>query len=670
MTEIRSGSGWRRVTAAVAALAVTTVGLIAHPAGATEDSGTAGPRTLSGTVVFDERTTAEQRAYLQDQLNWNTIEDSDGGGYTTHSLSNVQFDATTGGFEIRGLSASEHELSLDFNNPEATIWAKFIANAIVEDGWITGTEDTAGQEELNRGSLLVDLTYSDASDMLIDFSQARGNLVVYADADGLESVTATRVSDGSEAKLLFSPGRIVKRILASTTVTVKAVVDGVTVYYDGSTEGTTHKASAQEIDIPVWGELKLDWSPNPHVVKPDPVVVKAGTVAISGQALVGNKLKAEPMGWEPAGVTYKYQWLRDGRNISGATQNTYELKTGDLGAEISVNVVGSHTGASATATTTSEAVSVQSETVSELGTRLSGSDRFATAVAISKAAFDPGVDVAFVANGMDFPDALAGAAAAGMVGGPVLLTLKNSLSAGVKAELTRLKPKKIIVVGCKGAIEDKILNQLKPYATTKTVERYSGTDRFKTSVEISKKSFKAGVDVAYVANGMNFPDALAGAAAAGAAGGPVLLTLQNQLSAEVKAELTRLKPKKIVVLGGTGAVSNSVQTQLKSFATTKTAERFSGANRFTTSVEISKNSFEPGVGVVFIANGMTFPDALAGAAAGGAHGGPVLLSLQNALSDEVKAELKRLKPQQIVVLGGKGAVSEAIEKQLRSYEVK
>ncbi|MFD5215738.1 cell wall-binding repeat-containing protein, partial [Microbacterium sp. NPDC058345] len=80
---------------------------------------------------------------------------------------------------------------------------------------------------------------------------------------------------------------------------------------------------------------------------------------------------------------------------------------------------------------------------------------------------------------------------------------------------------------------------------------------------VSKASFpESGVPVVYVANGMDFPDALAGAAAAGTLGGPVLLTSQSALPSSVKSELSRLAPKRVVVLGGTGVVSATVESAI------------------------------------------------------------------------------------------------------------
>ncbi|WP_255560147.1 cell wall-binding repeat-containing protein [Salinibacterium sp. M195] len=198
-------------------------------------------------------------------------------------------------------------------------------------------------------------------------------------------------------------------------------------------------------------------------------------------------------------------------------------------------------------------------------TRLAGANRYATAAAVSAASFEPGVSVAYVANGSNFPDALAGAAVAGKVGAPVLLTSASSIPAVVKAELVRLKPQRIVVLGGSGVVSNSVLNQLGAF-TKGGVSRLAGANRYATAAAVSAASFEPGVSVAYVANGSNFPDALAGAAVAGKVGAPVLLTSASSIPAVVKAELVRLKPQRIVVLGGSGVISASLEKQLKAYA--------------------------------------------------------------------------------------------------------
>jgi Cell wall binding domain 2 (CWB2) len=98
------------------------------------------------------------------------------------------------------------------------------------------------------------------------------------------------------------------------------------------------------------------------------------------------------------------------------------------------------------------------------------------------------------------------------------------------------------------------------------VFRIAGSDRFSTAAAISEASFEPGVPVAYIATGLNFPDALAGAAVAGSQGAPILLVMPNSIPAATATELKRLKPGKIVILGGTGAVSDLVRSQLRAYA--------------------------------------------------------------------------------------------------------
>jgi hypothetical protein len=91
--------------------------------------------------------------------------------------------------------------------------------------------------------------------------------------------------------------------------------------------------------------------------------------------------------------------------------------------------------------------------------RLWGSDRYGTAAAVSRDAF-AAADVVYVATGVDFPDALVGAAAAGSVDGPVLLVGRTSLPGATRAELARLSPRRIVVVGGPSVVDDAVVRRL------------------------------------------------------------------------------------------------------------------------------------------------------------------------------------------------------------------
>ena len=297
--------------------------------------------------------------------------------------------------------------------------------------------------------------------------------------------------------------------------------------------------------------------------------------------------------------------------------------------------------------------------------RLAGADRFATAAAVSAASFSPGVPVAYVAIGGNFPDALAAGAAAVRRDGPVLLVTSSNIPAATAAELARLKPASITVVGGPGIIGDSVITALRNFATTRSVSRIYGATRYATAAQISRDAFAPGVAVAYVATGTNFPDALAGVAAAGSGGGPVLLVKPNELPGETAAELARLDPARIVVLGGTGVVSDGVAAALRPYATTGRIDRMAGANRYATAVDVSSSTFTTGP-VAFIATGANFPDALGGGPVAGSVPGPLLLVPGSSVPSDVAAELRRLGPNRIVILGGTGVVSSTVEAQLEA----
>ncbi|MDR2996667.1 MAG: cell wall-binding repeat-containing protein [Microbacterium sp.] len=293
-----------------------------------------------------------------------------------------------------------------------------------------------------------------------------------------------------------------------------------------------------------------------------------------------------------------------------------------------------------------------------------GTTRYDTAVKVAQKAFPgTGGDAAFLASGLGFPDALAAAAAAGATGAPVLLTDPRALPAAVGKELGALAPQYLVVAGGPASVSEAVAQTAAQHATVDAF-RLAGQNRFGTAADVA--TLWDSSDVVYLASGMNFPDALSGAAAAGAVGAPVLLTAKDTLPPETKAALARLRPSRIVVLGGTGVVSAAVVSKATAATgvTTK-ATRLAGASRYDTAVAISKATFpEPGVPAVYVASGASFADALAGAAAAGYRGGPVLLTDGKSAPATVLKEIQRLRPGQIVVLGGPSVVSDTVKAQL------
>lgn len=288
--------------------------------------------------------------------------------------------------------------------------------------------------------------------------------------------------------------------------------------------------------------------------------------------------------------------------------------------------------------------------------RAAGGNRYETAAAISAAAFPDGADVVYVATGDDFPDALASGPVAGLRRAPILLTQSDGVPGPTAEEIVRLTPSEIFVLGGQNALSSDIAAQLEALVGSK-VTRLSGPDRFATAAEVSSSYFEPGVDLVYLATGRSFPDALAGGAAGAHLDAPVLLTDTEALPDATQAELERLTPGRIVVLGGATQVSDAVLDAVRPL-TEGDVTRVSGTNRYATSAAVADGAFEAqAVDTVYLATGSGFADALAGVPAAAAAGAPVLLVADTCLPGEAMDALRQLSPRRVVLLGGEGVLS-------------
>jgi len=209
--------------------------------------------------------------------------------------------------------------------------------------------------------------------------------------------------------------------------------------------------------------------------------------------------------------------------------------------------------------------------------------------------------------------------------------------------------------------------------------RLEGVNRFRTALAISQASFPATSSSVVIASGENWPDGLVGGALASVSNGPLLLTRANHLSLEVRDEILRLRPQRIYILGGPGAISAAVENAIKSLPGTSTpsVKRLQGHDRYATAAEIAsvvRSYTHPVAGNqanrVIVASGENFPDALAGSALAASARIPILLARRSALTTSTEKALKAIEPYETLVLGGVGAISEAVYNRLsRPYRI-
>ena len=98
-------------------------------------------------------------------------------------------------------------------------------------------------------------------------------------------------------------------------------------------------------------------------------------------------------------------------------------------------------------------------------------------------------------------------------------------------------------------------------------------------------------EVVYIATGTNFPDALAAGPAAGLGLGPILLVQQDSIPAATLTELNRLQPERVIILGGTAAISAAVFNAIDALAFNPDVTRVSGNNRYETAAALSNAVF-------------------------------------------------------------------------------
>ncbi|MFF1574587.1 Ig-like domain-containing protein [Leifsonia sp. NPDC058292] len=290
--------------------------------------------------------------------------------------------------------------------------------------------------------------------------------------------------------------------------------------------------------------------------------------------------------------------------------------------------------------------------------RIWGPDRYGTSVEVSKEAFPDTASAVFIASGENFPDALSAAPAAAKADAPVLLTRKDALPSAVAAEISRLNPQRIVFVGGTGAVSENVVKQVISLHLKGTITRLGGIDRYETSRIIALSEFKTS-DKVFVASGVLFPDALSAAPAAGAIEAPVVLV--NGLAAKTDQStgeaIMKLRAKELIITGGTGAVSEGIETGMDAYAH---VTRLWGADRYSTSVAINAWAF-PTATTAYIAAGADFPDALSAAPLAARTKSPMYLAPATCIPQLVMNSIDKSGARQITLIGGRGVLNESVE---------
>ncbi|WP_226582851.1 cell wall-binding repeat-containing protein [Halobacillus litoralis] len=291
-------------------------------------------------------------------------------------------------------------------------------------------------------------------------------------------------------------------------------------------------------------------------------------------------------------------------------------------------------------------ISAESQTYEDL--RISGEDRYQTAISISKEGWSEGAETVVLARGDLFPDALSGVPLARKFNAPILLTKSNKLVEDTKREIERLNAKKVYILGGEGAVHSAVEDTLKNMDLG--VERAAGDNRYDTSLEIANL-VDPSFDKAILATGEDFPDALAAASYAGQNGVPILLTDRDRLQDSIKTYTNKFQ--QTFILGGENAISGSLEDEVPN------PVRFSGKDRYDTASSFIRNNFEENE-KIYVSTGRDFADALTGASLAAKENSTVLIVGENKLRQSAYRVIAEQKTASFQVFGGVNAVSNEI----------
>ena len=197
------------------------------------------------------------------------------------------------------------------------------------------------------------------------------------------------------------------------------------------------------------------------------------------------------------------------------------------------------------------------------------------------------------------------------------------------------------------------------------IDRIAGMDRYQTAVKISQSRFDKASTVV-IATGRVFADGLTGAGLAGALDAPLLLSTSGRLPYVVAQEVRRLGATKAIILGGYEALSPEVNADLADLGVS--VERIGGWDRYETAVMIAmrivEETGEDFSGIVFVARGDTFPDALSVSPAAYALASPIVLVTPGEMPPSTVDVLDVFDDMEIVVAGGVQAVSPQVAEEI------
>lgn len=323
--------------------------------------------------------------------------------------------------------------------------------------------------------------------------------------------------------------------------------------------------------------------------------------------------------------------------------------------------------------------------------RHSGADRYATAVEIAEAYADevrgrgrPAIDTILVTSGADahFGCALPAPALSRLYEAPLLLTTRTDVPNAVERFVEDYDIDRAFILGGTDVVSNDVKTELEKLNNVE-VKRVAGSDCYGTAVEVAELvgsspgepgTYRREGRTALVATGEVFADALSAGPLAYTGEHPILLTPRSSLDSRVSQFLRSSRTEHVIILGGSAAVSGSVERSIESLGIS--VDRLFGVDRYATAVRVGEEllgSSPPedcfAGDEVGLAYGRKSPDAIASGPLLGELCAPLLLTdvrdLPRSTSDYLESDDYATGDAdgdlRITIFGGTAAVSRSAE---------
>lgn len=287
--------------------------------------------------------------------------------------------------------------------------------------------------------------------------------------------------------------------------------------------------------------------------------------------------------------------------------------------------------------------------------KMVGSDRYATAVNVSKNGWDKS-NYAVLANGDAYTDALVSAPLASAYSAPILLTEKDHLTDVTADELQRLGVEHVFITGGTNVVSNDVVNALSKAGIAST--RLGGHDRYETSVVIAKYiDRQQDIKDVYVTGGFAVADAVTISSKAAMDMTPIILVENKTVPETVEKWLSEQELENATVVGGTAVVSDSVLSDLDEITSSEDPTvRISGADRFDTNAEVIDTLFPEVVDSVMVTGSDVFVDALVAAPYAAQKGAPIVIA-KDAISASQADVMDKMLSFEVEQVGGRVSVA-------------